>query len=76
MKKNKLSKEELQKLNEIQDTYNKLVLTLGQLEVQKTSLWKKIEEVQYYQETFGKELHKKYGDGNINPETGEFTKSE
>ena len=76
MENNKLSKEELQDLNKLQTKVNQLIFTLGQLEAQKASIFEQIKEVQKEQEEFGKKLYEKYGDGNINPETGEITKVE
>ena len=76
MEKNKLSEKELQQLNELQTKVNRLIFSLGQVENQKLSIYQQLEEVQEEQKTFGKELYEKYGDGNINPETGEITKSE
>jgi hypothetical protein len=72
----KLSDKELQILNELQTKGNQLIFTLGQIEAQKTSIFNQIQEVQNQNDEIGKELQKKYGDGNINLETGEFTKTE
>lgn len=72
----KLSKEELQILKELQTKGNQLIFTLGQIEAQKTSIFNQIQEVQNANDKIGKELQEKYGDGNINLETGEFTKIE
>jgi hypothetical protein len=72
----KLSEKELQTLNELQTKGNQLIFTLGQIEAQKTSIFNQIQEVQTENDKIGKELQEKYGDGNINLETGEFTKTE
>jgi hypothetical protein len=72
----KLSEKELQTLNELQTKGNQLIFTLGQIEAQKTSIFNQIQEVQNENDKVGKELQEKYGDGNINLETGEFTKTE
>ena len=72
----KLSEKELQTLNELQTKGNQLIFTLGQIEAQKTSIFNQIQEVQTENDKIGKELQEKYGDGNINLETGEFTKPE
>lgn len=72
----KLSEKELQTLNELQTKGNQLIFTLGQIEAQKTSIFNQIQEVQNKNDEIGKELQEKYGDGNINLETGEFTKTE
>lgn len=72
----KLSEKELQTLNELQTKGNQLIFTLGQIEAPKTSIFNQIQEVQTENDKIGKELQEKYGDGNINLETGEFTKTE
>jgi len=72
----KLSEKELQILKELQTKGNQLIFTLGQIEAQKASVFNQIQEVQKEQDKLGKELQEKYGDGNINLETGEFTKAE
>jgi flagellar biosynthesis chaperone FliJ len=72
----KLSEKELQKLKELQTKGNELIFSLGQIEAQKASVFNQIQEVQEEQNKLGKELQEKYGDGNINLETGEFTKAE
>jgi|14_taG_2_1085336.scaffolds.fasta_scaffold207946_2 predicted nuclease with TOPRIM domain len=76
MSKIKLSKEELQKLQELQSEGNQLIFSLGQLETQKMSIFSQIEKIQKERDILGAELQEKYGDGNINIETGEFTKPE
>lgn len=72
----KLSEKELQTLKELQTKGNQLIFTLGQIEAQKTSIFNQIQEVQKENDKVGKELQEKYGDGNINLETGEFTRTE
>ena len=76
MSKIKLSEKELQKLKELRTRGNELIFALGQIEAQKASVFNQIQEVQAENEKIGKELQDKYGDGNIDLETGEFTKSE
>jgi hypothetical protein len=76
MSKTKLSKEELQKLQELQSEGNQLIFSLGQLEAQKMSIFSQVEKIQKERDILGVELQEKYGDGNINIETGEFTKPE
>jgi hypothetical protein len=76
MSKIKLSEKELQKLKELRTKGNELIFALGQIEAQKASVFNQIQEVQVENEKIGKELQDKYGDGNIDLETGEFTKSE
>lgn len=76
MSKIKLSEKELQKLKGLQTKGNDLIFALGQIEAQKASVFNQIQEVQAENTKIGKELQEKYGDGNIDLETGEFTKSE
>ena len=74
MSKIKLSENELQELKKLQDEGNKLIFSLGQIEAQKTSIFTQIQEIQEGRNKIGKELQDKYGDGDIDLETGEFTK--
>jgi hypothetical protein len=76
MSKIKLSEQELQQLKELQTKGNELIFSLGQIEAQKASVFSQLQEVQTKNNKIGKELNEKYGDGNIDLETGEFTKSE
>mgnify|MGYP007047816894 CR=1 FL=1 len=79
----KLSEEELQQLRDFQRKDNEMVFALGQLEVRKIFLEKQKSTIQrdyqsliQKQDTLGKELQEKYGDGSIDLEKGEFVKSE
>lgn len=63
-------------LKDLQTEGNELIFSLGQLEAQKVPLYSSVKEVQEKQDKLGKELQEKYGDGNIDLETGEFTKPE
>jgi len=76
MSKIKLSEKELQQLKELQTEGNELVFSLGQIEAQKVSIYSSIKIVQEKQLKLGKDLQEKYGDGNIDLESGEFTKPE
>ena len=75
----KLSEQEIQDLKEFQIKNNQIVMSLGQiaiqkviLENQKDELVNKLAELQETQTKLGKELQDKYGIGSINIETGEF----
>jgi len=72
----KLQEEELQNIKGAQTKITQLIYGLGQLEVQKTNVLTQLEEAQVEQNKLGKELSKKYGEGNINLETGEITLTE
>jgi len=81
MKKVLLEKKELDTIKEIQQTELNLVNQLGNLEyqiqtlqLQKNDLNTEIVKLQSKSQKFGDDLQQKYGDGNINIETGEFTK--
>ena len=87
MEKVTLSAEELKQLHDLKKSYDEIVITLGQLDVQKHFLQEKIEKItteqhnhhstivvlQQKEEEIGKVLTDKYGSGDINIETGEFT---
>lgn len=72
----KLQEKELQEIKETQLKITQLIYNLGQLEVQKTNVLSQLENVQIEQNKLGKELQDKYGEGNINLETGELTLTE
>jgi hypothetical protein len=83
MKNQKLSKKELQVLQEYQNKTNEVIASLGGVELQISSLKTQKEEIlkdfkvlQDNQVKTGKELQDKYGEGNINLENGEFTPKE
>jgi len=77
-----LTKEEIESLQVTQQTESNLIQQLGQIEyqiqilnIQKETLKTKISKFQSENIAIGKELQEKYGDGSINIETGEFTKT-
>jgi len=81
MEKVLLEKQELDTIKEIQQTELNLVNQLGSIEyqiqtlqLQKDNLRQEIIELQIKSQKFGENLQQKYGDGNINTETGEFVK--
>ena len=76
----KLSKEELDVLKEYQQTQNSITFELGQVDIQKailegqrSTILEDLANLQEKSNKTAKELQKKYGDGNINLSTGEFT---
>lgn len=76
----KLSESELQKLNDFQSRNNDLVVQAGAAELridalrrEKKELLDKFQILQKEQSEFGQILQKKYGDGNLDLEKGEFT---
>jgi peptidoglycan hydrolase CwlO-like protein len=81
MEKVLLKKQELDTIKEIQQTELNLVNQLGSIEyqiqtlnIQKDNLRQEVIKLQNKSKKFGDDLQQKYGDGNINIETGEFTK--
>jgi len=82
MSNQKLSKEELEKLNTFSKKQEEITVTLGQLDIQKALLegqrsmiLEELSKLQEKQNVTAKELQSKYGDGNIDLDTGEFTLS-
>ncbi len=78
-KKIKLTEEELKVLREYQSTQNKITFDLGQVDIQKAflegqraSILDGLADLQEKTNKTAKELQEKYGDGNIDLETGEF----
>ena len=73
MNSTKLTQEELEQLIKNQLQINQIVVSLGQLEIQKSNLLKQLDIIQEENKTLGQTLQEKYGDGNIDLEKGEFT---
>ena len=76
----KLSKEELNNLKEYQERNKTITLNLGAVDIQRAilegqrnSILDKLADLQEESNKTAKELQKKYGDGDINLETGEIT---
>lgn len=79
MENTKLTVEEVEKLTKIQQDNAAVASELGNLEVAKLQIEaRRSEIVKYYndlkseEQTFGKELSEKYGNGTIDIEKGEF----
>jgi len=75
-----LTQEELNALREIDNKQSNLIIQLGQIEYQiallenqKVNLKNSILQVEKENTDLGKILTEKYGNGNINLETGEIT---
>ena len=75
----KLSEKELTILKEYQKQQNAITFDLGQVDIQKaflegqrSSILDGLADLQEKSNKTAKELQKKYGDGNIDLETGEF----
>lgn len=79
MENTKLTVEEIEKLQEIQQKNAAVATELGNLEITKLQVEaRKAEIVDFFnklkeeEQTFGKELSEKYGNGSIDLEKGEF----
>lgn len=84
----KLTEEELKKINDFQTKYSTVSAQMGQLKIEQIILSTQSEKlkeleseftknfltIQAEEDAFAKEITAKYGDGNINLETGEFNK--
>lgn len=83
----KLSEEEKTQINQLQTDYATITTQMGQLKIEQILLnaqltrlkelesefTKKYLELQTKEEEFAKQITTKYGEGDINLETGEFT---
>ena len=86
----KFTEEEIQSLNNLSDTYRAVQNELGVIEVRKIQLNQQLDALdrrkvevetayttnQQTEQELSKSLTEKYGAGNLNPETGEFTPNE
>ena len=77
-----LTKEEISELTSIQTDENRIIQSLGSLEyqiqnlsIEKDKLKQDLIKLQQNSARVGDSLRQKYGDGTINIETGEFTKT-
>jgi oligoribonuclease NrnB/cAMP/cGMP phosphodiesterase (DHH superfamily) len=83
----KLTPEELQQIKELQSKYNQTIFEVGASEAQiiafqqgienlqkaKNGLVSDLKTIEQKESELVKSLQEKYGQGNINPETGEIT---
>jgi flagellar biosynthesis/type III secretory pathway chaperone len=81
MEKIVLTQEEINDLKSIQEQNSQLIVSFGQIEIgiqnldtQKLELIKQLQILKNKENELAKALQVKYGNGNINIETGEFTK--
>ena len=84
----KFSKEEMESLKEIQSKYADITSELGQIQITKLrlsqqhkalveredTLAKEFEDNQGKEKTFVSSVTEKYGDGQLDPKTGEYIK--
>ena len=83
----KFSEEELQSLQELQNTYAGISTQFGQLKVSKMNLRRQLDSLEQSEDALEKawddnrqketelvqSLTEKYGPGSLNPQTGEYT---
>ena len=88
-KKNKFTEEELKEVQNIQTSYANIQNQFGQLSINKIRLEEQLNnlekanennikafnDLQDKEKSFLDEITKKYGEGTLNPETGEFTQN-
>ena len=79
MENTKLSQEELQTIQQLQEKNRAIVMEFGEIELIKLNLERRAEnakkflaELREEENTFGKDLSEKYGDGTVDLSTGEF----
>ena len=79
MENQKLTQEELGKIQELQEKNRAAVMELGEIAMITLNLEKRqegaekfIEELREEEQAFGKELSEKYGNGSIDLQSGEF----
>ena len=74
MSKQKLSKEELSKLQELNNAFTQAKISLGDAEIQRVGILTSIQEIKKEFSALENELIKNYGDQSvINLQTGEVT---
>lgn len=81
MEKILLTQEEITELKSIQEQNSQLIVSFGQIEIaaqnldiQKSELKKQLQVLKNKENELAQNLQTKYGNGNINIETGELTK--
>jgi hypothetical protein len=79
MENQKLTQEELQQLNNLQQKRDNLMFELSQIGIIKLNLQSREDRIKEFHKELiaeeaavGQQLTEKYGDGNLNLETGEF----
>jgi hypothetical protein len=79
MENQKLTQEELQQIADLQNKNRAVVSEFGEIELIKLSIEARVEnakkflaELREAEQTFGKELSEKYGDGTVDLQSGEF----
>jgi hypothetical protein len=68
----KLTPEELQTIISTREEYGNIVISLGELEIEKSDLIDRQKQLKQRELKIAQELTAKYGEGTIDIETGEF----
>jgi len=76
----KLTKDEIKEIGDIRSSISSVTIAIGEAEiaftnlgVRKNELLNNLRKLSEKQNDFAKKLEDKYGNGNVNLETGEFT---
>jgi|TARA_R110001583_G_C5413434_1_gene387045 predicted nucleic acid-binding Zn-ribbon protein len=79
MEKKVLTQEEIDKIKKLKDQFEDLTITAGNVEIQimnlqlqKDQIKSNLQQLQQQEKVIAQELEKKYGDGTISLESGEF----
>ena len=79
MEKKVLTQEEIDKIKKLKDQFEDLTITAGNVEIQimnlqlqKDQIKSNLQQLQQQEKVVAQELEKKYGDGTISLESGEF----
>ena len=72
----KLQDNEINDIKKGQEDLSQLIFRIGQLEVQQRNIFGDLDKVVAGNNSLGKKLQDKYGEGDINLETGELTLKE
>jgi len=70
---NKITEEQLEKVNKQQTNLSEMLRSIGVLDVQKQNIHQKVLELSKEIEATKKELEEEYGSVNIDLKTGEYT---
>ncbi len=83
MEKKVLTQEEIDKVKKLKDQFEDLTITAGNVEIQimnlqlqKDQIKSNLQQLQQQEKVIAQELEKKYGDGTISLESGEFLPKE
>jgi hypothetical protein len=75
-KKNKITKDELSKAQEVSHSFNNIISQLGNIRLLENDLVTKASQQREAVESMKKELQEKYGNVDIDLKTGEYSESD